>query len=141
MKIRILNQLLTSERVHGVKFPFPPIAIPASKDGLVSAPDRAEKIHYATIVLLSDEDNAPAILEFSQDTLDGLAAYAQRHHGLSSIEMLLSREEDSAKIRMRVGSTLTAEDDVQILASPYQHIYEGLYNKYLSKLGKKLNDI
>ena len=140
MKVQVLNKLLTSERVYGAKFPFPPIALPVNDNGEICQPHSATKTHYTTIVLLLDEDVTPAIFEFSQEVMDGLLAYAKRHKGLDSVEILLSREDDSGKIRMRIGATEDDWDNVQILASPYQNMYDCLYGRYMERMGKKLND-
>lgn len=140
MKVQVLNKLLTSERVYGVKLPFPPIAIPINEAGEICQPQMATKAHYATIVLLTDYDVIPAIFEFPQEIADGIYAYAKRHNGLDSVEILISREVDSGKIRMRIGVTEEDWGDVQILASPYQNIYDCLYDKYMLRMGKKLND-
>lgn len=139
MKVPILNKKLTSERVYGIRLPFPPIALPAHL-GCISDPEHATDTHYATVVLVIDENNSPAILEFSQEVMDALLAYASRHRGLSNIEILLSRDNDSNELRIRVGETFDG-DDVQILASAYTNIYDGLYAKYMTRLGKELNDI
>jgi hypothetical protein len=127
--------------VHGAIFAFPPIAIPVDDDGKVSYASDAKQAHYATIVLLADENNAPAVFEFPQDVFDGLAAYAKRHGDLSSIEILLSREADSGKIRMRIGASQNTPEDVTITASSYQSMYDSLYDKYMLKIGKQLSDI
>jgi hypothetical protein len=143
MKVMVLNKLLSSERVFGIRFPYPPISLPTNVSNVICHPELATRLHYTTIVLLSDRDNEPAIFEFSQEIFDGLAAYGQRHHGLQSIEVLISRDDISNKLRIKVGasSTATEVEEMQLSASKYQYIYDGLYNKYLSKIGKKLYDI
>ena len=120
-------------------FPYPPISLPADDSGRLCAAENATRAHYTTLVLVADDNNSPAILEFSESVLSGLAAYAKRHGDLSTIEILVSRDDDG-KIRLRVGKT-TDSDDVQILAAAYADVYEGLYAKYISKIGRKLDDL
>jgi hypothetical protein len=106
----------------------------------VTTADLATSAHYATIVLVVDENNAPAILEFSKETLDGLMGYARRHDGLSSLEILISRDDDG-KMRIRTGRVFDNEYDLQMLAMPYNNAFEQLYKQYSTKVGIKLKDI
>ncbi len=138
MTIKLLNKILSSERVYGITLPFPPIAIP-SNDGAVSRPENSTQTHYATIVLVSDLNNDPYVWEFTPSTKDELAAYSSRHSGLNGIELLVSRDANTSKLRIRTGPTLNPLD-VEILASRYQKLYDSLYEKYMGRIGAKFND-
>lgn len=139
MKVPLLNKSLTSERVYGIRLPFPPLAIPVDSAGRVCKPEDAQKTQYSTIVLLADENFSPAVFEFSSEIYSGLSAYAQRHVGLHSVEVLLSRDATDGRIRMRLGKT-GDDEDVKILATSYQEMYDMLYDKYISNIGRKLHD-
>ena len=138
MKIQVLNKLLKNDRVYGVRFVFEPQALPINNEGVIVPVNEATTAHFATVVLVSDLNFAPAILEFPLSIKDGLHAYASRHAGLKDIEILLSRESDG-ELRMTTGRTAGLED-VEVQAAAASSVSESLYNKYVSKVGYKVND-
>ncbi len=138
MTIKLLNKILSSERVYGMTLPFPPIAIPAN-DGKICKPEHATQTHYTTIVLVSDFNNDPYVWEFSAAMRDDLASYSARHSGLSSLELFISKDAGTGQPRIRTGPTLNPLD-VEILGSKYQKLYDSMYDTYMKRIGAKLHD-
>lgn len=137
MKIPLLNKKLVHEKTTPVVFAFPPVALPISKQGELTAEDEADTVYYSTFVY-DVNDEQFAVFEFDQDVMDGLLAYRARHGSLLTLEVLLSREEDG-KLRMTTGNpnvrpALIAQNQKE----EFQQYHEKLFDRYMSKIGRTM---
>jgi hypothetical protein len=94
---------------------------------------------YSTVALVTDDGDAPVIFEFNQKTLDALMAYAERRGSMNGIELLLSREASDGSLRIRAGESFD-DSAAEILAAPYVSMYDSLYDMYMSKIGKLIEE-
>jgi len=139
MKLEVLNKSLTYESgLKGVRFIFPPIALPINKDGeICSQNDSHIHVHYVTLVYVEDHKMVE-ILEFNEDVLNALKGYSYRHQSLIDLEILFSRE-SNGELRMTIGRTsnLTPMKEIQ---ENYKHFYDSLSKKYLERYGYQTHD-
>ena len=57
MRLKLLNKKVMEDKISSVFFPFPPIALPVSSNGILEKEDAADTAHYTTIVYsLEDKD-------------------------------------------------------------------------------------
>ena len=136
MKLQIANELLKTDPT-GVRFLFPPVAIPVDEQGVVSTVYKSNSVQYAVLVYIEDQQ-IPAILEFNKLVFNGLRGYAQRHDNMEDVEILMSRD-DSGEIKMMMGrkSGLTGLSEVK---DSLQTIAGTLASKYLDKVGYQTHD-
>jgi hypothetical protein len=139
MKVPLLNLSLSEEKVVGVRLPFSPIKVPINQKHQVCSEEEATGYQYATIVLCTDDNDSPAVLEFNQNIMEMFSGYMSRHHSAANFELLLSRDQDRT-IRVSLGS-IEKNDNVEILESAYNHLCDSLYGKYINNLGRKVHDI
>lgn len=137
MKLKIVNENLNELR--GVRFLFPPVAIPVDADGRVCRIEEGlqPNIHYSALVFVEDSKEV-ALLEFGQRIMDALEGYASRHNSLANVEVLFSRESDG-ELRITIGRT-TGLASMEVVQESCKHIHDKLSVKYLGKYGYQTHD-
>lgn len=139
MKLKIVNEELSKDEMRGVRFLFPPVAMPVDQQGRVCKiePDAHPAIHYAALVFVEDSRDV-ALLEFSQRIMDALEGYAHRHDSLINVEILFSRE-SNGELRVTIGRT-AGLTSMEVIRESCRHIHEKLSVKYLGKYGYETHD-
>jgi len=123
-----------------VLFPFPPVALPLNDEGKIIKENEATQAYYSTFVFSTKEEKF-YIFEFTEEIVNALLAYRQRHGTLSTLEILLSRERDSS-LRITTGNIAVKVGFIpKAQLNEYSTYYNKLFDMYMSKLGKELPEI
>lgn len=139
MKLPLLNDLLNTEGILTVTFPFDFVVLPISDTGTIVSEGQATQKHFATIVFVK-EINEFCKFEFNQMLLDGLLAYNSRYKSMSKFNVLLGRRQDGT-INMTIGANnITDSDSLQKKAELVQSEYKNLYSDYQNQIGYTVKD-
>ena len=139
MKLAVVNESLDPDTLLGLRFLFPPVALPVDDTGklIILESGLPVDIHYVALVFIEDT-KALGLLEFGFQTMQALEGYARRYDSLREVEILFSREYNG-DLRMTVGKNGDLPS-LDVIKESAEEINKTLAIKYMKRVGYQVHD-